>query len=209
MINSNKRKVGYLLIALAIILLILSIALFLSPDKNPFKTLINKITNKVEEVGKTPEEEFNDMIQQKKDSMVYTFDEEAENNRDWSQDDFKQLSRSFAERFGSYSNQSNYGNIEDLEIFMSVKMKKWAEEYVADLRNNNQYSGSFYGIVTKALVEPKISSFTPDSGQVVVLVSTQREENSSDGEPRVYNQDIEISFIKVGGEWLVDSAIWQ
>lgn len=209
MINSSKRKVGYLLIALAIILLILSIVLFLSPDKNPFKTLIDKITNKTEEVEKTPEEEFNEMIQQKKDSVVYTFDEEAENNRDWSQDDFKQLGRSFAERFGSYSNQSNYGNIEDLEIFMSSEMKKWAEEYVADLRANSQYSGSFYGIVTKALVEPEISSFALDSGQVDVLVSTQREENSSDGEPRVYNQDIKISFIKVGGEWLVNSAIWQ
>lgn len=209
MINSSKRKVGYLLIALAIILLILSIVLFLSPDKNPFKTLIDKITNKTEEIEKTPEEEFNEMIQQKKDSIVYTFDEEAENNRDWSQDDFKQLGRSFAERFGSYSNQSNYGNIEDLEIFMSSEMKKWAEEYVADLRANSQYSGSFYGIVTKALVEPEISSFALDSGQVDVLVSTQREENSSDGEPRVYNQDIKISFIKVGGEWLVNSAIWQ
>ncbi len=209
MINSSKRKVGYLLIALAIILLILSIVLFLSPDKNPFKTLIDKITNKTEEVEKTPEEEFNEMIQQKKDSVVYTFDEEAENNRDWSQDDFKQLSRSFAERFGSYSNQSNYGNIEDLEIFMSVKMKKWAEEYVTNLRANNQYSGNFYGIVTKALVEPEISSFAPDSGQVDVLVSTQREETSSDGDPKVYNQDIKISFIKAGGEWLVDSAIWQ
>jgi len=209
MINSSKRKVGYLLIALAIILLILSIVLFLSPDKNPFKTLIDKITNKTEEVEKTPEEEFNEMIQQKKDSVVYTFDEEAENNRDWSQDDFKQLSRSFAERFGSYSNQSNYGNIEDLEIFMSVKMKKWAEEYVTNLRANNQYSGNFYGIVTKALVEPEISSFAPDSGQVDVLVSTQREETSSDGDPKVYNQDIKISFIKTGGEWLVDSAIWQ
>lgn len=209
MINSSKRKVGYLLIALAIILLILSIVLFLSPDKNPFKTLIDKITNKTEEIEKTPEEEFNEMIQQKKDSIVYTFDEEAENNRDWSQDDFKQLGRSFAERFGSYSNQSNYGNIEDLEIFMSSEMKKWAEEYVADLRANSQYSGSFYGIVTKALVEPEISSFALDSGKVDVLVSTQREENSSDGEPRAYNQDIKISFIKVGGEWLVNSAIWQ
>ncbi|HOZ53343.1 MAG TPA: hypothetical protein PK142_01535 [bacterium] len=209
MINSSKRKVGYLLIALAIILLILFVVLFLSPDKNPFRTLIDKITNKTEKIEKTPEEEFNEMIQQKKDSIVYTFDEEAENNRDWSQDDFKQLSRSFAERFGSYSNQSNYGNIEDLEIFMSAKMKKWAQEYVADLRANTQYSGSFYGIVTKALVEPEISDFALDSGQVDVLVPTQREENSSDGEPRVFNQDVKISFIKVGGEWLVDSAIWQ
>lgn len=36
-----------------------------------------------------------------------------------------------------------------------------------------------------------------------------KEENSSDQESKVYSQDIKIKFVKAGGEWLVDSAVWQ
>lgn len=174
MINSKKRKTGYLLIAVAVILLILAIVLFLKPENNPFKNLFNRSGDKTEKLEETPEEQFDKMIQDKKDSVVYTFDEEFESNREWTPDDFKQLSRSFAERFGSFSNQSDYGNIEDLEIFMSAKMKNWAKEYVADLRTNSQYSGSFYGVVTKALVEPSVLDFDLESNSINVLVPTQR-----------------------------------
>lgn len=209
MINSKKRKTGYLLIIIAIILLVLAIVLFLKPESNPFKNLFNRLGDKTEKLEETPEEQFAKMVQEKKDSVVYTFDEELEKNREWSLDDFKQMSRSFAERFGSFSNQSDYGNIEDLEIFMSAKMRAWAKKYVSDLRVNSKYSGSFYGVVTKALVEPNVLDFDLESDSVNVLVSTQREENSSDQESKVYNQDIKIKFVKIGGEWLVDSAIWQ
>lgn len=207
MINANKKKIGYLLIALAIILLLLSVFIFLQPDKNPFKKLIDSIKSG-QEKEKTEEEKFNEMIQEKKESFIYTFDEESEKNRDYNENDFKQLARSFAERFGSYSNQSNYGNIEDLKILMSSKMKIWANDYVKELRNNNSYSGSFYGITTKSLIEPSLNNFSLESGKVEVLLSVQREEIST-SEPKLYNQDIKIVFIKESGEWLVDEAIWQ
>ncbi len=207
MINANKKKIGYLLIALAIILLLLSVFIFLQPDKNPFKKLIDSMKSG-QEKEKTEEEKFNEMIQEKKESFIYTFDEESEKNRDYNENDFKQLARSFAERFGSYSNQSNYGNIEDLKILMSSKMKTWANDYVKELRNNNSYSGSFYGITTKSLIEPSLNNFSLESGKVEVLLSVQREEIST-SEPKLYNQDIKIVFIKESGEWLVDEAIWQ
>lgn len=207
MINANKKKIGYLLIALAIILLLLSVFIFLQPDKNPFKKLIDSMKSG-QEKEKTEEEKFNEMIQEKKESFIYTFDEESEKNRDYNENDFKQLARFFAERFGSYSNQSNYGNIEDLKILMSSKMKTWANDYVKELRNNNSYSGSFYGITTKSLIEPSLNNFSLESGKVEVLLSVQREEIST-SEPKLYNQDIKIVFIKESGEWLVDEAIWQ
>ena len=37
------------------------------------------------------------------------------------QSDIERMAKSFAERFGSFSNQSNYANIRDLKIFMTKK----------------------------------------------------------------------------------------
>ncbi len=209
MMNSKKKKIGYLLIILAIILLILAVLFFLMPDKNPFKGLIDRIGQKSQEREKTPEDLFNEMLEEEKNKIVYTFDQDFEDGREWTEDDFKQMARPFAERFGSYSNQSDYGNIEDLERMMSSTMKKWADEYVANLRNNVKYSGEFYGIVTRSFLEPEISTFNPSSGKVEVMILTQREETSALAEAKIFDQKIKITFIKEGGEWLVDEATWQ
>lgn len=209
MMNSKKKKIGYLLIFLAIILLILAVLFFLMPDKNPFKGLVDRITQKTEKKEKTPEDLFNEMLEEKKSKIVYSFNESDESSREWNENDFKQIARPFAERFGSYSNQSDYGNIEDLKRMMSSDMRKWADEYVANLRNNVKYSGEFYGIVTRSFLEPEISAFDPSSGKVEVMVLTQREETSTLTEAKVFDQKIKITFIKEGGEWLVDEAIWQ
>lgn len=207
MISSSRKKIGYLFIFIALILLIVIIFLFLMPQNNPFKNLFKKTDTGLE--VKTPEQEFNEMNLQKERETIYVYDEELEKNRDWSEDDFKQLARSFAERFGSYSNQSDYGNIEDLRIFMTTKMKDWADNYVVELRNSRQYSGEFYGIVSKALTEPEVYDFDPSSNKVEVMVSVQREENSDSSEGKVFTQKLKVVFVKENNQWLVDEAFWQ
>ncbi len=205
MINSRRRKTGYFLIIIALILLI-AVIFFTSTGKNPFKGIGKTPSSEVE---KTPEDEFYEMLEERESLKVYTFDEEAESKREWGEEDFKQVARSFAERFGSYSNQSNYSNIEDLEVFMSSKMKNWAKKYVNDLRTNSSYSGEFYGITAKALVEPEVLKFESGKSPVEILIKTQREESVGNELPRSFKQDINIRFIKEGGEWLVDSAVWK
>ncbi|MDD3711594.1 MAG: hypothetical protein PHP37_03285 [Patescibacteria group bacterium] len=207
MINQNKRKVGYLLIGLAIILLVLAIIFFLSPEKNVLKNLFDRNEKSSEE--KTAEELFEEMKAQKEAEIVYSFDPEFESNRDWDEDDFKQIARSFVERFGSYSNQSDYGNIDDLKMFMTAKMKLWADEYVSDLKSEDLDQDKFYGIITKALIEPEVLNFDLASSKVDLMVATQREETTDSQNKRVFSQNIKISFVKENGEWLVDGAFWQ
>lgn len=207
MINQNKRKVGYLLIGLAIILLVLAVIFFLSPEKNILKNLFNRSDKSSEE--KTAEELFEEMKAQKEAEIVYSFDPELENNRDWDEDDFRQIARSFVERFGSYSNQSDYGNIDDLKIFMTAKMKLWADEYVSDLKAEDSDQDEFYGITTKALIEPEVLSFDLSADKVELMVPTQREENAGSQDKRIFSQNIKVTFVKEGGEWLIDSAFWQ
>ena len=42
--------------------------------------------------------------------------------KSFNKDDLMRMAASFAERFGSYSNHSNFSNVVDLKVFMSIKM---------------------------------------------------------------------------------------
>lgn len=124
-------------------------------------------------------------------------------------DDLGKLSMSVAERFGSFSTQSNYGNFTDLKIMMTNDMRTWVDSYVEELRNNSEEDNSYYGITTKA-INYQIVSFDADSGQAEIIVNTQRREsteNINGGEP--YNQDLRLELVKVNGEWLFDAAYWS
>jgi len=121
----------------------------------------------------------------------------------------KRMAASFAERFGSYSNHSNYGNIVDLKIFMSREMQVWADNFIDEIRANSDYSDIYYGITTKAISE-EIQEFDEDIGQAEILVKTQRRESTGTMSNAVtFYQDILIVFIKERGSWKVNSAHWQ
>ncbi|MCK9439042.1 MAG: hypothetical protein WCY43_03300 [Patescibacteria group bacterium] len=201
--ENNKKKIGKILIAILFILILLFIYFaFLGGDK---KNHFSKPEEKIEE--KTEQQKYEEM--KAKSEVIYTFDEELERDREWSEEDFKKMAANFAERFGSYSSHGNYGNIVESKYLMTKEMKSWADSYVVDLKNNSEYSGEFYGMTSKVFVSPEIENFNPESGQVEVLVSTQRFETKDAGGESVFNQNIKINYIKEGGEWLVDSASWQ
>ncbi len=119
------------------------------------------------------------------------------------------MAASFTERFGSYSNQSNYTNFEDLYDFMTEEMKSWAEKMVSDLRSRAKNSDIYFGITTKAL-SSKMTQFDAKADQAEVLVKSQRREASgSTANARIYYQDMVIKFVKKDGIWKVAGAFWQ
>ena len=125
-------------------------------------------------------------------------------------DDLKRMASSFAERFGSYSNQSNFGNITELKIFMSRRMQEWADDYVNERRGRGSAADLYYGITTRAVAQ-EVKEIDDDTGKAVILVKTRRREasgstiNTSD----VFDQDIIIDLVREGGAWKVDGAAWQ
>jgi len=122
-------------------------------------------------------------------------------------DDLSKMAVAFAERFGSYSNQSNYENISDLQVFMSRKMRVWADEFIAQAKKN--YSAIYYGVTTSA-VSAEVKKFDAGSGQAEILVKTQRQESTvtmSNGATSY--QDLLLNFVKERNSWKVDSATWQ
>jgi len=119
--------------------------------------------------------------------------------------DLERLAFSFIERFGSYSNQSNFENIRDLELFMTSSMKRWANKYIS--QNRSKMGDIYWGVTTKALA---VKSIQIGEQQAMIVISTQRKETSADpNNYRIYNQDAELIFKKISGIWLLDGIYWQ
>lgn len=124
-------------------------------------------------------------------------------------DDLKRMAFSFAERLGSFSNHSNYGNINDLKLFMSSKMKDWADKYVEEAIARGGDSTIYYGITTKAIAA-EIRQFDNDEGRAEIFVKTKRREaTGATGNAASFYQDVLIAFVKESGAWKVNSAYWQ
>ncbi|MCL5794914.1 MAG: hypothetical protein M1338_00950 [Patescibacteria group bacterium] len=121
----------------------------------------------------------------------------------------KTIALTFAERFGSFSNQSNFENLNNLRDLMTVKMRGWADNYIAEQRNNLSAETGYYGVTTQAL-SVIITSFDESLGRADAQVSTQRQESKgSTQNPRVYYQSLYLKMVKTDSGWKVDEAAWK
>ncbi|MFA5318583.1 MAG: hypothetical protein WC323_03880 [Patescibacteria group bacterium] len=125
------------------------------------------------------------------------------------ENDLKRIASSFVERYGTYSNQAGYSNINDLEIFMSRSMKEWAGDYIKQALANSGNTGMYYGITTKVVVSEAIS-FKADLGRAEFRIKTQRQESIGTGSNiRKFQQDAIVKMVKEGGLWKVDRVVWE
>ncbi|MFA5162979.1 MAG: hypothetical protein WC441_00445 [Patescibacteria group bacterium] len=121
--------------------------------------------------------------------------------------DLGKLGMTFAERFGSFSKQSNYGNIEDAKLFMTSDLRDWADTYLDKLKEENK-DKDYYDIVTKA-TSFEVSSFDAKSGQGSIVIKTLRKESTEAvNNGKEYPQSLTLDFKKVGDSWLIDAAYW-
>lgn len=127
---------------------------------------------------------------------------------DASREDLQKMASSFVERFGSYSNHSNYGNITSLQTLMTDEMAERVQEFVKE-KKSEEYSGTYQGVTTNALTS-EVNSFDSSSGNASIVVTTKRRE-STDSESNVntYTQKITVNFVKEDGMWKVDEAEWE
>lgn len=125
------------------------------------------------------------------------------------EEDLKRLAASFVERYGSYSNQSGYANIRDLEIFMSQAMKLWARNYMEQYGSQGRQTDIYYGITTKAVVVDT-KQFDDYAGQAEFTVKTQRQESTGvSANVRSFQQDASAVIIKEGGVWKIERVKWE
>ena len=120
----------------------------------------------------------------------------------------KAIAFTFAERFGSYSNQGDFSNLDDLRDLMTIKMKAWVDNYKASQEITAE-GAVYYGITTQSL-SAQISEFDESLGRAEIIVTTQRgEARGSPVNPKIFYQDLKLQLVKTGEGWKVDSVIWQ
>jgi hypothetical protein len=120
----------------------------------------------------------------------------------------KKLAMWFAERYGSYSVQGDFGNIVDLEPVMSARMAAEQQAYVDAQRAQARPQGQS-GTSTVAL-NGTVKSMDDAGGSASVLVKTQRTSYVGTAvKGTTKYQDILIGLVKESGGWKVDSAVWQ
>jgi hypothetical protein len=203
----NRKKIGLLIVGVAVIILIIIVILFLNKKKSD---QVNELPNLITAtstlgsspvVSSVPTTTPGDRVGRE----VYDLSKEAPHQLD--ANDASKLATSFVERLGSFSNQSSYGNVTDLKIFMTSDMRDWADKYVAELKAQS-YSGEYYGITTKVLTT-NVLSYDKKAGTAKIDVMTERQEGRADSLGEPYRQKITVELIEKNGEWLVDTAYWE
>lgn len=145
---------------------------------------------------------------QEKKTAVISGREVMEDKPSLKEEQLKRTASLFIERLGSYSNQSNFSNVADLKIYMSDKMRDWADDFIAK-NNIDRDVSTYYGITTKSISQ-KVDSSDEDSGRATVLVNTLRRESGGDlNEDNSFYQEALISFVLEDDFWKVDSANWR
>lgn len=203
--QNNRQRLGLLLILIGLLVLILAVY-FLFPKKSPVSPVVpggpggGQLTTEPVNGTTTPGD---------RPTGHRVYDISKEKPHVTNATDLEKIGMSFAERFGSYSNQSNYSNFEDLKIFMTDNMKDWVDSYVASLKKGSAPSTSYAGQETRAL-SAQASSFDDKAGTALVVVTVARSLSTDQvggGTPQAAKLD--LNFKKIDGRWLVDKAYWE
>lgn len=114
------------------------------------------------------------------------------------------IGRIFVERFGSYSTESGYTNIDDVVTLATAELGARLERLAEDARAEE--IGDYYGVSTRIIsTKTEVSTET----EAVFLVTTQRQESfDTPGNTSVRYQDIRVSLVKEGESWLVSDFTW-
>lgn len=116
------------------------------------------------------------------------------------------VARIFVERIGSYSSESDYQNVNDVQSMvtpeLAIKLTKDAEK----ARAQSPANGGYYGVST-AYVGSKVTEESETS--ITLLAQTQREESfGSPGNSEVRYQTIELTLVLQEDAWKVSAYTW-
>ncbi len=122
----------------------------------------------------------------------------------------RSLASAFAERYGSFSNQTDFKNLKDLSPLMTDKFSTQNDEYIQEQKKKAEDTSVYYGVTSKT-VKNKLISLDEEETKAVVQLTMQRSEakESMNSNVKVFYQDIIVGLEKERGEWKISSAQWQ
>lgn len=208
--NPRLRNILILILILAIVLLV--VFWFLLRSKNekqviiPQDNLDNNITNLENNSLNNLETETEDT---ETDSGITVAPIKTVSEEEKLKSQLRKLAISFTERYGSFSNSSDYENLEDLLQFMTSDLKNKTQNFIDSKRRANEDNLIYYGMTTRAL-NTKILEFDVNLNRVIFEVSCQKQEVFGTAiNSNTFYSSAEVKFEKSGGVWKVDEFSWK
>ncbi|KKQ78715.1 MAG: hypothetical protein UT02_C0058G0008 [Parcubacteria group bacterium GW2011_GWC2_38_7] len=119
----------------------------------------------------------------------------------------KPVAIAFVERFGTFTNHSNFDSIRGLSSVMTDSMLTWTNDvYLPKLEQEHPLSGFFYRVTAKA---PVVQVLESTDTTAKIKVTAQREETIGSEKPRAFLQEILLDLVSVNNIWFVDAVYWQ
>lgn len=114
----------------------------------------------------------------------------------------------FSERFGTFTNQDNFQNFQNLKVYATPAMQTWMDGFAQNEQKQfKDQNIAFYGVTTKTLTSKVLSS---RSDSIQVLVNTERREITDQSEtPKITYQNIIVEMKRVNNDWKVNFAQFQ
>ncbi len=122
------------------------------------------------------------------------------------QQELKNRARVFIERYGSYSSDANFANLEDLIPMMSESLANETKNYIAAQRAKEKVGQIFYSSTTRVL-SIKFEDFIPDVSAVFTALCQQQE--TKDKTTNMVYKTVKLKMVFENNGWLIDSIIIQ
>jgi hypothetical protein len=204
--QTNRKKIGISLIVLGLVLLLAIIYFQFFRPKAIVPTETNNIPETTTTLPTEPETGTTTPSDKVRNYQQYDISQEPAHKTDAT--DLEKRAMAYAARLGSYSSYSNYSNFDDLKMYMTEELRTWVVKYIEELKNQAK-GKAYYGIMTDSLLT-EVKSFDDKAGTADIIVTTERRvstEKIGGGEP--YIQKIELNFVKVNNDWLMNKSYWQ
>ena len=114
--------------------------------------------------------------------------------------------RDFAERYGSYSTEGDFANLETLLPIMTGALLRETKALIA---KNSVSSASvpFLGITTKALSEKPIGPVAAGAAATVAVLTQRTQE--TDDHTTIRYETLTLTLLEENGVWKVSGATWS
>lgn len=111
--------------------------------------------------------------------------------------------RSFTERFGSYSTDTNFENIERSRYLMTQAMEKQADQIIAQGRAADGFTS-----VTSEVTSVTLTDFADGATGATVEVAVRQKTTVGQADPTYTNVTARVTLKKVNSGWKIDSFRW-
>lgn len=116
------------------------------------------------------------------------------------QNGVEQLAKIFAERYGTYSTDSNFQNIKDVQDLVTPSL--WTK---LKAKITTGPAANFVGATAKVITSD-LSDWDGASATVQMQATVVKEQN---GVSTTLHQNVVVSMVKSGSSWLVNDFTWK